>query len=450
MNAIKKVLKHQTDISKTSIKDHHIASMMLQKEYLHTIIKPHLKKSRNRLYGVEETLSMFVSQAIHPDRSCQNIVNHAALQNPDRSIGTGGYCRARGRLNTDMIKQLSRSIAQEHERRLSDAWRWQKRDVYLIDGTTLIMSDTPANQEQYPQTSSLPEGVGFPICRLVGIISLGSGALIDAELGSYHGKGASEQALLRPMLHHFKAGDIVLADAFYSTYFLIAHMMHHKIDILFVQNGARTRNTDFSKGVVLGKNDHLITLSKPKQKPEWMTQEAYDAAAEFLTIREFKAAGKILITTMTCADTHHKKELGNLYKKRWHIEVDLRNIKTTMGLEKLSCKTPQMVIKELWVYFLAYNMIRSLMLASALYACVLPRMLSFKHTLQLVLAYQYNNIDIEILYRLISKKKVGDRPGRIEPRVIKRRHRNDYRLMMKPRNILREEIRLNGHPKKLK
>ncbi len=347
-----------------------------------------------------------------------------------------------------MIQELSRSIALECQSALQTLWR--QRNVYLVDGTTLIMSDTPANQSDYPQTAALPQGVGFPICRLVGIVSLGSGALMDIALSGYHGKGACEQSLLRTLLHRFKAGDVVLADAFYSSWFLLAHMIRHGIDILFVQNGARSRTTDFAKGVQLGEEDHLIALRKPKQKPDWMEQEAYDAAPESLTIRELKAAGKTLITTMTCAKTYPKKELGNLYKQRWHIELDLRNIKTTMGLEMLRCKTPKMVIKELWVYILAYNLIRTVMLASALYACVLPRMLSFKHTLSLLLSYRVELMRIETLLGLVAGKSVGNRTGRIEPRVIKRRHRNDYRLMMQPRAILREEIRLNGHPKKVK
>jgi hypothetical protein len=449
MNPITKVLNRQAQITKSSFSTPEVVSKMLQTPQLEAIIDPFLQTSRKRLYGPVETLSMFISQTLSTDRSCQNVVNQTALYDERCSIATGGYCRARQRLDSTMVMQLSHSIAQHNETKASASWQWRGREVYLVDGTTLIMPDTPANQERYPQTSSLPEGVGFPICRLVGIVSLATGSLIDAAISPFRGKGASEQTLLRSMLHRFKPGDVVLADAFYSTYFLIAHMLAHDIDIVFVQHGARTRTTDFSKGVQLGKNDHLITLVKPKQKPEWLDQDTYEATPDSLCIREFKAAGKTLITTMTCAKTHSKKELGNLYKKRWHIEVDLRNLKTIMGLETLSCKTPEMAIKELWVYFLAYNMIRSIMLASALYACVLPRMLSFKHTLQLTLAFHGTGTSLERFLTLIAQKRVGNRPGRIEPRVIKRRH-NDYRLMMKPRDILREEVRKNGHPKKVK
>jgi hypothetical protein len=404
MNRTQKILKQQSNKTKTSFSNYNIIGKMMHEPHLYSIIKPYLHKHRNRLYNITDTLGMFTFQAIHPDRSCQNIVNHATLFDSHRSISTGAYCKARGRLDGTMIKQLCVRMAQHNQEKATALSRWRSRDVYLVDGTMLIMSDTQENQEHYPQTSALPDGVGFPICRLVGIVSLSTGSLIDASISPYHGKGACEQTLLRQLLHRFKAGDVVLADAFYSTYFLIAHMMKYQIDIVFVQHGARSRSTDFTKGVQLGKNNHLVTLKKPKQKPEWMEQEAYDSAPASVSIREFKVAGKTLITTMTCEKTYPKKELENLYKKRWHIEVDLRNIKTTMGLTMLSCKTPQMVIKELWVTFLAYNLIRSFMLASALYACVLPRMLSFKHTLQLMLAYQNGQITREMLYALIAKK----------------------------------------------
>ena len=449
MNPITKVLKHQALITKSSFSTPEVVTNMLQIPQLEAIIDPYLQTCRKRLYGPVETLSMFISQALSADRSCQNAVNQTALHDERCSVSTGGYCRARQRLDSAMVMQLTHSIAQYNETEASVSWRWRGRDVYLVDGTTLIMPDTPANQEHYPQTSALKPGLGFPICRLVGIVSLATGSLIDAAISPFRGKGACEQTLLRSLLHRFKPGDVVLADAYYSTYFLIAHMLVHDIDIVFVQHGARTRTTDFSKGVQLGKNDHLMTLVKPKQKPEWLDQDAYDATPDSLCIREFKAAGKTLITTMTCAKTHSKKELGNLYKQRWHVEVDLRNLKTTMGLKTLSCKTPEMAIKELWVYFLAYNMICSIMLASALYACVLPRMLSFKHTLQLTLAFYGTGTSLERFFTLIAQKQIGNRPGRIEPRVIKRRH-NDYPLMMKPREILQEEIRKNGHPKKVK
>lgn len=172
---------------------------------LEVMIAPYLQRCRKRLYGPVETLSMFITQALSTDRSCQNTVNQTALYDERCSVATGGYCRARQRLDTAMVMQLSQGIAQHNKTEASASWRWRGRDVYLVDGTTLIMPDTPANQQRYPQTSALQPGLGFPICRLVGIISLATGSLIDAAISSYRGKGASEQTLLRSLLHRFKS-----------------------------------------------------------------------------------------------------------------------------------------------------------------------------------------------------------------------------------------------------
>jgi len=451
MNVITKILKHQEKSVFKKLQHNSfskIEALITQPELIDAI-KEELPIYRNRLFTPIQTLCMFISQALNSDRSCQNVVSAMAL-NTNQSVATGGYCKARQRLSERVISRLAKAVASRSERQVQTRWRWQDRSVYLVDGTTLTMSDTQANQEIYPQTSALPKGLGFPICRMVGIISLSTGSLMDACVSPYHGKGACEQTLLRNMLETFKRGDVVLADAFYSTYFLLEYMSSHGIDIVFVQHGARSRTTDFTSGTLLGKTDHLITLKKLKLKPEWMTQDEYDGASKELIIRELKAGGKTLITTMLCPKQYPPKGLGTLYKQRWQIEVDFRNIKSTMGLRSLSCKTPQMVMKELWIYFLAYNLIRSIMLASAYQCSLLPREISFKHALQVLLAFNdHCNIGVKQLLRRIGEKRIGNRTGRIEPRVIKRR-RNDYPLLMKARGEMREGIRLNGHARKLK
>ncbi len=412
-----------------------------------------LPEFRHRIYTPMRSLSMFISQALNPDGSCQKVVDDLALRrsvSDDNlcSVSTGAYCKARKRLPESMIVSLTKQVALINEKKVKKAWKFRGRDVYLVDGTTLTMADTIKNQESYPQPHFQKEGLGFPICRIVGIISLTSGSLINAAVSAYSGKETGEQSLLRGMLSTFKKGDIILADALYSTYALLAYVIEKGIDIVFVQNGARSRKTDFTQGEVLGKNDHLITLKKPKSKSEWMTQEMFDSLPNTIIIRELKAGGKTLITTMLCPKTTSVKTLKDLYKKRWNIEVDFRDIKTTLGLETLNCKTPEMVLKELWIHFLAYNLIRYLMLESAIYNKVFPRQISFKHSLQLFASYsiQLNDIyNFQNLLILIGGKRIGNRGGRIEPRLLKRRN-SSYKLMMQPRNISREEVRKNGHP----
>lgn len=249
---------------------------------------------------------------------------------------------------------------------------------------------------------------------------------------------------------------MILGDAFYATYFLLTELQHRGVDAVFEQHGARQRSTDFRWGKKLGSRDHLITLTKPKTRPQWMTLEEYDIAPSTLTVRELAVSGKVLVTTLLCPNTTPKIALKGLYKSRWHVELDIRNIKTTMNMATLSCKTPQMGEKEMWVYLLAYNLIRLIMLESALLADVLPRSLSFKHTLQLWLAWsavlahtEDDTENIAGLFALVAEQIVGIRNGRIEPRAVKRRPK-PYPMLMQTRALAREKVKKYGHPKKVK
>lgn len=360
-------------------------------ELLETI-ESTLPEHRERLFPPTETLSMFLAQALKPDRSCQNIVNDAAVKRltgglPPCSTNTGAYCKARQRLPLDMLSTLVRHTGSLIAAGAHDTWLWNGSRVRLVDGTTVTLPDTVANQATYPQQSGQKPGLGFPICRIVAVTCLSTGAVLNAAMGNFKGKGGCEQALLRTLLDTFEPGDMMLGDAFFGTYFLLAELQSRNVDALFEQHGARKRSTDFSKGEKLGSRDHLITLTKPKMRPHWMTVEQYSAAPESLVIRELEVSGKTLMTTLTCPVSVPKEALKALYKSRWQVELDIRNIKTTLGMETLSCKTPQMGEKEMWVYLLAYNLIRLLMAQSALMADVLPRTLSFKHTLQLWLSW---------------------------------------------------------------
>jgi hypothetical protein len=353
-----------------------------------------------------------------------------------------------------MVSTLARYTGELINRQVPEQWRWQGKRVHLIDGTTVTLPDTPANQVAYPQQSTQKPGLGFPIVRLVGVICLSSGALLNASMGPCAGKGSGEQTLLRGMLDTFEENDLVLGDAFFGTYFLLASLMDKNVDAVFEQLGARKRVTDFRKGERLGPKDHLIELVKPKCRPDWMTQEDYDAAPKTIIIRELRAKGKVLITTLLSPKEAPKHELKALYKKRWHVEVDFRDIKTTLGMEALSCKTPEMAEKEMWVYFLAYNLIRLLMAQAAMLANILPRQVSFKHTVQLWLAWGQqavpgNKANESMLFILIAQRTVGKRPGRMEPRAVKRRPK-PFPLLMEKRDKARAKVSKYGHSKKLK
>jgi len=278
-------------------------------------------------------------------------------------------------------------------------------------------------------------------------IHLSTGAVIDAAIGPFAGKGHSEHGLVRELLGGFCAGDVMLADALYCSYWLIATLQSAGVDVLFEQHGSRM--TDFRRGRRLGARDHAASWQKPP-RPHWMAREQYDTCADELTVREVEVDGRVLVTTMLDPRQTGKQALSDLYVQRWHVELDFRNIKTTLGMEVLRCLTPQMVEKELWVNLLAYNLIRLLMAQAALEAGLHPRELSFKHAVQMwtqwTLLHSGRGRDWQrdTLFQLIAQVSVGHRPGRLEPRARKRRPK-PYPWLKVPRSLARQQIRELGY-----
>jgi hypothetical protein len=412
-----------------------------------------LPEHRERLYPPTLALSMFMGQVLDEDGSCQKAVDGWAAQRAAeglsvQSVNTGAYCKARQRLPVTMVSTLARHTAKLLHARAKSGWRWRGRCVKLVDGTGILMPDTAANQASYPQPSSQALGVGSPLARLVGVICLSTGALLEAAIGPHAGKGTSELGLLRQMVSAFAPGDVMLADAFYCNYFLIAALQAIGVDVLFAQHGARI--TDFRRGERLGARDHRVSWPKPQARPEWMSREDYAALPEELTLREVKVGKKVLVTTLLCPRKVCKSALGQLFRQRWNVELDLRAMKTTLQMAELSCNTPQMNEKELWVHFLAYNLIRLLMAQAAAKAAVHPRQLSFKHTVQLWSAWiarrlcHQRDAAIDLLFTLIGQLRVGNRPGRIEPRARKRRPK-PYPWLKIPRAQARSNIMAHGH-----
>jgi hypothetical protein len=412
-----------------------------------------LPEHRERQYPPTVALSMFLKQALEQDRSCQKAVNAWIAQCVAEGLSapsahTGGYSKARQRLPVAMVMALTQEVGSLLCTQAHADWRWRGRPVKLSDGTGISMQDTAENQRRYPQASSQAEGVGFPLMRLTGVICLSTGAVLDVAMGAHCGKGNSELGLFRRLDTVFCAGDVMLADALYCNYFLIARLQALGVDVLFEQHGSR--KTDFRRGERLGARDHIVCWEKPKARPQWMSQQEYAAFAPELTVREIKAGGRVLVTTMLDHRKVSKRELAKLYEQRWNIELDFRNIKTTLGLEVLSCKTPQMSEKELWVYLLAYNLIRLLMTQAAWQVGIHPRQLSFKHTVQIWTEWVAHGLagvasaHNEILFRTIAQLKVGNRPGRLEPRARKRRPKS-YQWLKVPRRKARRQIRLYGH-----
>ena len=325
------------------------------------------------------------------------------------------------------------------------------RTVKLIDGTGLSMPDTRQNQARYRQPSSQASGVGFPMARLVLVTCLATGAVLEAAIGPLGGKGSGELSLVRRLLPSFSPGDVVLADALYCNYFFIAALMAAGVDVLMAQNGSRI--TDFECGQSLGARDHVVRWPKPPKRPGWMTPEQYAQAPQEIVLREVQVAHRVLVTTLMKHRQSSKEDLSQLYARRWNIELDLRHLKSTCAMDVLRCQTPEMNEKQLWVHLLAYNAVRLLMAQAASRTGVQPRSLSFKHTVQLCTQWSTRGLwaqgEQERLLALIAQCKVGHRPGRIEPRMRKRRPK-PYPWLKVPRDEARRDVELHGHERKAK
>ncbi|MGH9932797.1 MAG: IS4 family transposase [Pyrinomonadaceae bacterium] len=433
----------------------HFFNLLTSAELLETL-EALLPEYRERHYPPTVALAMFLRQVLSADGSCRNTVNEAIVNRllaglPAMSANTGGYCRARARLPLEMIRTLTRSTGASMTQLTPAPWLWRGRHVKLTDGTTTLMPDTQALQACYPQHGRQEDGVGSPLARLVGVISLAHGAVLDVAMGPYQGKETGEHGLFRTLLGCFVAGDVMLADAYYASYFLIAEFLSRGVDVVLEQHGAR--ETDFRRGEQLGRRDHVVKWRNPAARPDWMTVEQYKGYPDELTLREITVREKVLVTSFIDPQEVCRREIGHLFLKRWNVELDLRNIKTTLGMEDLSCKTPQMCEKEMWAHMLAYNLIRLLMAQAAADAKLLPRQLSFKHTLQIWVAWSQRQFltnakeDIAALFKVIAQVRVGNRPGRVEPRAIKRRPKAFPRLQISRRKA-RAHIRRYGRLKR--
>jgi hypothetical protein len=405
---------------------------------------------KDDIYSVPVTLWAFVSQAVSESKSCVAAVARVLawltkLARPVCDAGTGAYCKARAKLTELFLWFLTCDVGRRLEEQAPDAWRWHGKRVVLVDGSTLSMPDTPANQRAYPQMRSQKPGVGFPILRWVALLGLATGAVLESSFGRYRGKQTGESALFRTLLAALSQGDVVLADRYYCSYWMVALLQAQGVDVVFRKH--QLRRTDFRCGRRLGRDDHIVTWTKPP-RPPWMDQTTYESLPETLALREVRtkvtAPGcrvkeVIAITTLRDDETYTKEELLDLYHDRWHAELDLRSIKTQMKMEILRCKTPDMVRKEIWAHLLAYNLIRKVMAQAAEEHQLTPRQLSFAGAMQTLNEFRTSLLHASAaelpdmtsrILDAIARHRVGNRPGRCEPRKIKRRPKGYSRLLV--------------------
>jgi hypothetical protein len=379
------------------------------------------------------------------------------------SPNTASFCKARARLPQKGLEAIHRRLTHELEAQIGENGLWRQRRVKIVDGTGLSMPDTKANQKAYPQSPRQKPGCGFPVMKLVVAFSLATGAVIGYVKGTLHD---AERILFKHLWHLFQPGDIILADSAFCSYADFYFLSQREVDCVMANHHRRTKGLQFVKS--LGKKDRLLYWIKMKPCPTWLEKGQWEKVPEKLLVREvsfsvtvrgFKTKKITLATTLLDPRHYPKEDLAQLYRRRWMAELYLRDIKITMGMDILRCKTPDMVHKELIIYMIAYNLIRALILQSCITLQTQMDRLSFKGTLAIL--RQVNPPTLRLLWTrkleeslpqavllIIAKDIVPDRPNRQEPRARKRRPKN-YQLLKKPRGIFREISHRNRYSKPL-
>jgi hypothetical protein len=409
------------------------------------VLNEHGVRFRDRVFTPVTTIWGFLSQVLSEDHSCRDtvsriIAHRAANGIPICSPNTASYCTARSHLPTGVLRTLTTRTAEELQKISADEWKWNGRNVFIVDGSPVSMPDTDANQAVYPQPPHQQPGIGFPLARITVLLSLATGACHDLDIAPYQGKGTGEKTLFRRMYDTLKPGDVVLADALFDDYFIVCELCRRGIDIV-----ARAQHERVGTRIAQSKPDGDIIVWQRPNKPRGMTGEQYrdypkqlvmrqvtvDACDKNNRVNQFK-----VITTILDASIEGE-QFGGLYERRWEGEVDLRSIKSTMQMDILRCKTPEMVHKEIWAHVLAYNLLRTVMAVAAHENDIEPRKVSFKGAKQALTAFapkveaarpEDRAPLIEAMLTTIAYHRVGNRPGRWEPRARKRRPKPGARL----------------------
>jgi putative transposase len=415
------------------------------------------------------TLWTFLHQVLAKSKACTAAVLRAVVLLTELSCApcsenAGAYSKARHRLPQGLLQEMTHLLGQRLEAACPEDWRWLGHRVLLVDGWVVTLPDTPANQQAYPQPTTQKKGLGFPQVRLVGLFSWACNILVEVRWGPCHGKRTGETALLRDLFAQLRPGDVLVADRYYCSYFLIALLKQLGVEVVFHLH--QRRQHSFGQGQTLGEEDEIVVWQKPKC-PEWLTAEIYAALPETLamrmvgvTVRQrgFRVQHYVIATTLVDATIYSKAAVSALYKDRWHVEELIRSLKTYMHMDMLSCRTPAMVHKEICAYLFAYNLTRKIMAQAALLYGYRPWEISFSQTLQAVDAYRNTLATAppelarsvaEQMLLGITKVRVGHRPDRVEPRQVKRRPK-PYGLLTKPRGEVRQEIldRPGGEPRR--
>lgn len=409
-------------------------------------LDPAKASARERPYSVRRTWWCFLWQMLGSNVSCRTVVRQLQAMfvlegRPTVDESTGAYCQARERLPEPLFAAALKLTAQAADRRVAAAAALQGRPVKVLDGSTLSLPDTPENQKDYPQTSSQKPGCGFPVLHLLVVWSARGGGVLDHAKGNYH---HGEMRLLHQLLPTLTPKDIVIYDRAAGHYVACALLRKHDTDLI---SRVKVRKIDWRRGQRLGPNERLVVWKKSAQKPPYLTVEEWAELPAEITVRVirqrvqqkgFRTRELTLVTTLLDAAADPAKEIAAAYLRRWRLEMCLDDLKTTLGLDALRCKSPGMVHRELMALLIAHNLARAVMAEAAREQAVPLERLSFTGTLDTLRSFcgasaqapraKLRQLLWAEMLRIIAADQVPLRPDRWEPRAVKRRPKNYPRL----------------------
>jgi hypothetical protein len=412
--------------------------------------------SRNRCWNLRLTFWTFLWQVAQVGASCREAIRQARAASPIAGtrmppVPTSPYCQARGCLPIERLNEIHEALCAEANQALAPKDLWLGHHVKVVDGSSVTAPDTDANQERFPQQSVQRPGCGFPIIRLVALLSLATGMLTTWATGNW---SQHEVGLLQTLWDWLNAGDVLLADRGFCNWGLLAQCMRRNVHAVMRVKGVR--RSDFRQGKRLSRDERLVEWPKPWQRAQTISAELWDLLPEMLTLRlvrctltipGFRTRRVTLVTTLLDSVQYPPEALAQLYYRRWAMELTLRNIKTTLQMEHLSCKNPENLEREIRMHFLVHNLVRRLMLEAARKHRVPLERVSFAGSLATARRYseallqartqrQRQQLTKELL-AVLAADLVPERPGRREPRAVKRRPK-PYPRLMRHRHSYRE------------
>ena len=439
------------------------ASLAQLEQYLQGTFPPHLlaqedqgHNSRDRVFNLARTFECFVWQLLKPRTACREVVRQVQALFRLKNLGavdegTSAYCQARQRLPRERLERILRATAATADRRAGSGGCLAGRAVKVVDGSSTQLPDTPENQQRYPQPARQQPGCGFPVLKFLLLFSLNSGSVLKVVMANLH---HHDLRLLHQLQAELKVGDILLGDRAYGEYTTLASWPKLGVDVLARLH--QKRKVDFRLARRLAKNDGLFLWRKGYQQSSVLSVRQWARLPAQITVRIIRFTATIrghrcrritLVTTLLDPKLYPAEQLIALYARRWRLELCLRDLKTTLGMEQLRCQSPEMAEKELLTYLITHNLIRCLMAqAVARFQGELER-ISFKGTIDATRQYTAAVLQArsramreqlwEDLLLNLLRDRVPYRPNRAEPRALKRRPKQ-FPLLNKPRRRFKE------------